>query len=81
MVDESIVAVTKEYLCALRNQGIAVRFGVVFGSWAKGMAHRWSDIDLVVVSPQFDCSHTWTDVRVLWRQAAHRQPHRTDRLR
>jgi hypothetical protein len=34
------------------------------------MAHRWSDIDLVVVSPQFDHSPSWTDVRTLWRQAA-----------
>jgi hypothetical protein len=34
------------------------------------MAHAWSDIDLVVVSPQFDQSPCWADVRVLWRQAA-----------
>ena len=70
MVDRSIVAVAKEYLRALQKQGISVRFGVVFGSWARGMAHPWSDIDLVVVSPQFDHSHSWTDVRTLWRQAA-----------
>jgi hypothetical protein len=54
----------------LQKQGISVRFGVVFGSWAKGLAHRWSDIDLVVVSPQFDRSPSWTSVTTLWRQAA-----------
>jgi predicted nucleotidyltransferase len=70
MVDESVVAATKEYLRALQRRGIPVRFGVLFGSWVRGMAHRWSDIDLVVVSPQFDHSRSWTDVRALWRQAA-----------
>lgn len=70
MVDQSVIAITKEYLCALQRQGVAIRFGVLFGSWTHGMAHRWSDIDLVVVSPHFDHSHSWTDVRTLWRQAA-----------
>jgi predicted nucleotidyltransferase len=70
MVDESVVAAAKDYLRALRRRGVPIRFGVLFGSWVQGRAHRWSDIDLVVVSPQFDHSHSWTDVRVLWRQAA-----------
>ena len=70
MVDQSVVAITKEYLRALQRRGLPVRFGVLFGSWVQGKPHRWSDIDLVVVSPQFDHSHSWTDVTVLWRQAA-----------
>jgi predicted nucleotidyltransferase len=26
---------------------------ILFGSYAKGKIHRWSDIDLIIVSPKF----------------------------
>lgn len=39
-------------------------------SWC-GTAHRWSDIDLVVVSPQFDNATDRRYVDLLWCQAAH----------
>jgi predicted nucleotidyltransferase len=70
MVDESVVTIARDYLQALDRHGLAVRFGVVFGSWATGRAHRWSDIDLLVVSPRFDRSLSRRDVDLLWRQAA-----------
>jgi len=53
------------------QKGIPVRFGVLYGSYAKGKAHKWSDIDLLVVSPRYDkhCTHDdWAD---LWVLAAH----------
>ena len=45
-------------------------YGVVYGSQATGQADRWSDIDLLVVSPRFDAQHTWEDTRLLWHIAA-----------
>jgi predicted nucleotidyltransferase len=47
-----------------------VRFGVVFGSQAKGQPNQWSDIDLLVVSPQFDGPRQRRDIDLLWRLAA-----------
>lgn len=47
-----------------------MRFGVVFGSQAKGQANQWSDIDLLVVSPRFDGPRQRRDVDLLWRLAA-----------
>ena len=70
MVDQSITTTTRDYLRALQRQGIAIRFGVIFGSWARGAAQRWSDIDLVVVSPQFDNMTSRQYVDLLWCQAA-----------
>ena len=70
MVDQSVMAVAEGYLQSLRRLGVATRFGVVFGSWAKGTADRWSDIDLVVVSPQFDDATNRSYVDLLWCQAA-----------
>jgi uncharacterized protein len=70
MVDESVLNGVRKYLQALRDQGIKVKFGVVFGSQVSGKADPWSDIDLVVVSPSFDAERTREDINMLWRLAA-----------
>ena len=65
MVDESVVTSVRTYLRNLRAHGLAVRFGVLFGSQTTGRADRWSDIDLVVVSPRFDAMQDRQDVGLL----------------
>lgn len=70
MVNESVLNGVRQYLFALRDQGIKVKFGVVFGSQVSGKTDQWSDIDLVVVSPRFDGQRTREDVNMLWRLAA-----------
>ena len=69
MVNRSVVAGVRKYLRFLRDQGFLVRFGVVFGSQARGTANLSSDIDLLVVSPRFDKSRKRRDVCLLWRAA------------
>ncbi|MFZ3115406.1 MAG: nucleotidyltransferase domain-containing protein [Syntrophales bacterium] len=70
MVNESVLNGVRKYLRALRDQGVAVKFGVVFGSQATGKADALSDIDLLVVSPRFDDQRTREDINMLWRLAA-----------
>ncbi len=70
MVEQSIVTVAKNYLRSLKLAGVPVQFAVLFGSWVHGTPHRWSDIDLLVVSPQFDNATNRQYVDLLWRQAA-----------
>ena len=70
MVAEPALTAVQNYLRALQTQGLPVRFGVVFGSQATGQANQWSDIDLLVVSPQFDGPRRRRDVDLLWRLAA-----------
>lgn len=70
MVDQSIVMSVQKYFRLLRDQGISVVFGVVFGSQAEDRADHWSDIDLLVVSPVFDEHRDGKDVSMLWRLAA-----------
>jgi predicted nucleotidyltransferase len=43
---------------------------VVFGSEARGRGGEHSDIDLVVVSPQYDRGICFEDAAVLWEAAA-----------
>ncbi len=70
MVNQSAVNAVQNYLHALQADGLPVQFGVMFGSQATGWADRWSDIDLLVVSPRFDGPRNRRDVDLLWRLAA-----------
>ncbi len=70
MVDATAVNSIRKYLQACRDNGIDVSFGVVFGSQVQGTAHKWSDIDLLVVSPLFDGVRNRQEVNLLWRIAA-----------
>jgi len=70
MVDRGIVESVKNYLSKLTEAGIPVQFGIVFGSYARGKANEWSDIDLIVVSAKYDENYSYQDVNRLWRTAA-----------
>lgn len=70
MVDEPIVRVVRRYLQALNEHGIPVRYGIVFGSWARKSARPTSDVDVLVVSPVFDDQRRREDIALLWRVAA-----------
>jgi predicted nucleotidyltransferase len=60
----------RNYLRRVNSEGIAVKFGVIFGSQTKGRRGRWSDIDVLVVSAQFDGARNRRDVDLLWQLAA-----------
>jgi len=70
MVDPAVVTAVNRYLAALKEAGIAVELAVVFGSQARGEAHAWSDIDLLVVAPQFDDCQDRRFINLLWQLAA-----------
>ncbi len=67
MVKKSIIIAVNKYLETVRNNGIKVSFGVIFGSQLKGNTDKWSDIDLIVVSPGFDKRKQRKDISLLWR--------------
>jgi predicted nucleotidyltransferase len=70
MVDAAVLKGVENYLQSLTNAGVKISFGVIFGSYASGTADQLSDIDLLVVSPQFDGVISREDVKKLWRIAA-----------
>lgn len=45
--------IIRRYCEELARVGIRVTQVFLFGSHAKGTAHEWSDVDLIVVSPDF----------------------------
>ncbi len=67
MVDPAIITIVQRYLRKLDRIGLEPRFGVIFGSQARGDTHKWSDIDVMVVSPRFDPPRNREDKNLLWR--------------
>ena len=70
MADAEIISCIQRYLHKVSEQDISVSFGVLFGSHALGRATKWSDIDLLVVSPDFDDSISRDHINQLWLVAA-----------
>ncbi|MBF0493018.1 MAG: nucleotidyltransferase domain-containing protein [Deltaproteobacteria bacterium] len=53
MVKKTILNRLKKFHQLLLKEGVEVSALVLYGSYARGTAHRDSDIDVCVVSPQF----------------------------
>lgn len=70
MADPKVIAAVKEYLNRLAQNGLSVAFGVIYGSQVTGHANDLSDIDLIVVSPQFDGKISRDIINKLWHIAA-----------
>lgn len=48
-----IETIITSYLDALKKHKIPIREAILFGSYAKGNSHEWSDIDIALVSKIF----------------------------
>jgi len=53
-IPHKISLILKKYLNVLHNNSIPVETMILFGSYAKGTFHEWSDIDLAIVSTIFE---------------------------
>jgi len=70
MVEETVIGAVKRYLAGLHAFGIRASKAVLFGSIAQGQADEWSDIDLIVIAPEFDGPRELTVVEKLWLATA-----------
>ena len=66
MVENAVVEIVQRYLRVLQKSGIHARNGVLFGSFARGEATEWSDIDVLVIAPEFDGDRSLTLVEQMW---------------
>lgn len=66
MAEPAIVRAVQDYLAALRRRGISATRSVLFGSCARGEAGPDSDVDILVIAPEFDGPPDWTYVDLLW---------------
>ena len=67
MVNQAVLDLVRRYLTALPDYGVHPARAILYGSHARAEAHEWSDIDLVVIAPEFDESLSLDTVKRLWR--------------
>jgi hypothetical protein len=67
MVDPSVINSIKNYLVQLGDFGIHPEKAVLFGSFATGKADEFSDIDLIVIAPEFDGNRQIQLLKNLWK--------------
>ncbi len=53
MVSSEIIKIVNRFLDAVKKHGIKVDGAYIFGSYAKGLANQWSDIDVAIIVPKF----------------------------
>lgn len=69
MAEEAIIISVRKYLNYLKENGFNISFGILYGSHATGKATEFSDIDLIVVSPDFDNEIECKTLDKLWQLA------------
>ena len=67
MVDPSVISSIKNYMVKLATFDIHPEKAVLFGSFAVGNAHEFSDIDLIVIAPEFDGCRQIQLIKNLWK--------------
>ena len=65
-MDETLIEKIRQYLAVLPTVGIHASKAVLFGSFAKGRADPDSDIDLIVIAPEFDAESDFDTIENLW---------------
>lgn len=73
MVSQEILDAIAHYLQVVRKVGIDATTAVLFGSFAQGTATADSDIDLIVIAPEFD-QRNEAQVNLLWELRAYADP-------
>jgi predicted nucleotidyltransferase len=50
---ETAINTAQDYVKEIKAQGIRLHKAFIFGSFAKGTQHEWSDIDVMLVADEF----------------------------
>ncbi len=67
MVESKIIDTARQYIYALSSFGIHTRRLILFGSFARGDFNELSDIDFVVIAPEFDGTCELSLIEKLWQ--------------
>jgi len=70
MVERTVLKTIQNYLNIVRQADIRVSRVILFGSHARGNARPDSDIDVLVIAPEFDGPYNKRLVDLLWELRA-----------
>jgi len=71
MVDPEIVKVVQNYLATVHRTGLRASRAILFGSYSRGNADSDSDIDILVIAPEFDGVVKKEQFDLLWTLRAY----------
>jgi hypothetical protein len=66
MVAPAIVRAVQDYLAAVRRSGVRVSRAILLGSYARGDAGPDSDVDVLIIAPEFDGPYDRARIDLLW---------------
>ncbi len=67
-IPQKITNIVKRYIESLKQDNLQIKSIYIYGSWTKGNAHKDSDIDVCIVSPNFRKIDPW---QYLWEKRLH----------
>ena len=50
---DAVIEIVRNYAQDIKLQGVNLRTVILYGSFAKGTQHEWSDIDVALVADEF----------------------------
>ena len=53
LTQDAVIDIVRNYAHELENQGVHLRTVILYGSFARGTQHEWSDIDVALVADEF----------------------------
>ena len=53
LTQQSAINIVKNYAHEIKEKGVNLRQVIMYGSFAKGKQHEWSDIDVALVADEF----------------------------
>lgn len=68
-IPQKVTKAIQEYITVLQQDSVPVDQVWLFGSYAKGTHHQFSDIDLCVISTKF--RNSWKATQYLWSKRLH----------
>ncbi len=66
-ISKNTIKIVRGYASRLsKEEGLPIKRVIVFGSHAKGISQKWSDIDVCIISPKFE--NTPGALEFLWKK-------------
>jgi predicted nucleotidyltransferase len=54
LTQQTAIDTVRDYAREIGNSGIVLKHVILYGSFAKGTQHEWSDIDVALVADDFE---------------------------
>jgi uncharacterized protein len=52
-IPQKVKKAIQDYIQYLKKEGLPIEKVILYGSYAKGKTHRWSDVDICIISSGF----------------------------